>query len=86
MPKAPTARTLFIETRRLHGVEIPAARQASEGNEQWGLVREGVLLSFSFVESKPMFTIPTSSSSALDDKEEIGVGNFYPTRGAHVSG
>jgi hypothetical protein len=35
MSKAPTARTLFIERRRLHGMEIPAAGQAKESVEQW---------------------------------------------------
>jgi len=33
MPKAPTARTLFIERMQLHGMEIPAAGQAAESNE-----------------------------------------------------
>jgi hypothetical protein len=35
MSKAPTARTLFIEKMKLQGMEIPAAGQVSEGNEDW---------------------------------------------------
>jgi hypothetical protein len=33
MPKAPIARTLFIEGIWLHGMEIPAAGQATESDE-----------------------------------------------------